>query len=77
MCMQFVYTFMEQMIMVRLSRARWDAVKALAEVERRSATVQLGMIVDRGMGGRAGYELAVLAEARAEKLMRGSNGSGR
>ena len=60
---------MEPMIKVRLSRARWAAIQELARRERRSGTVMLDIILDRGMGGRVGYELAVMSEKKAADLM--------
>jgi len=61
----------EPMTKVWLSVARWKAIQELARREDRSAAAELGRIVDRGMGGRAGYELAVMSEKRAERLMSG------
>ena len=60
---------MEPMTKVWLSKARWEAIKELARHERRSGTAQLNLVLDRGMGGRAGYDLSVMAEQRASRLI--------
>jgi hypothetical protein len=56
-------------IMVRVSRARWAEIQGLARQERRSGTMMMDILLDRAMGGRAGYELAVMADERASRLM--------
>ena len=58
-----------EMTKVWLSKTQWAAIRELARRERRSGTAQLNLIVDRGLGGRAGYDLAVMAEERADRLM--------
>lgn len=60
---------MDRMVKVRISQGRWLAIQELARRESRSATVQLGLVIDCGMGGRAGYELSVMSDARSVRLM--------
>jgi hypothetical protein len=62
---------MEPMTKVRLPVRLWDAVKEMAEVDHRSATVQLSLVVMRGLGGRAGAELAALSAERTAKMLGG------
>lgn len=60
---------MEPMTNIRLSVVRWKAIQELARQEHRSATVQLGLIVDQGLGGRAGYEIARMRDEKVSRIM--------
>lgn len=63
---------MEPMTKVRLSIRQWEAVKEMAQLDQRSATVQLRLVVDRGLGGLAGVELARLSAERSERILEGN-----
>lgn len=57
------------MKMVRIEARQWDLICDLARQHRRSGTQELLLVIDRGLGGRAGYELAKLDRERTEKIM--------
>jgi hypothetical protein len=44
---------MEQIVNVRLPRALWDAIVALAVKDRRSAAAELAVVVERGLAAAA------------------------
>lgn len=69
--MQYACTIMEPFRNVRILLAQWELIVEIARQERRSATAQLELVIDRGLGGRAGYELARLSAERSDKLMAG------
>ena len=64
---------MDDLVNVRLPRSRWDMVCEMAKREFRSGTGQLVVVVDKGLGLPAAFDIFRLARERENKLMDGES----